>query len=33
MMLADLGIEDNRWYHDPSIECDNEEIVAIKLIK
>ena len=33
MMLADLGIVDNRWYHDPLIESNNGNTVAIKLLK
>ena len=33
MMLADLGIVDNRWYHDPLIKSYHDNTVALKLLK
>ena len=33
MMLADLGIVDNRWYHDPLIKSYHGNTVALKLLK
>ena len=33
MMLADLGIEDDRWYHDPLIKSINGKTVVLKLLK
>ena len=33
MMLADLGIVDERWYHDPLIKSANGNTVALKLLK
>ena len=33
MMLTNLGIIDNRWYHDPLFVSDNYNTVALKLLK
>ena len=33
MMLANLGIVDIRWYHDPLIKSHNNNTVALTLIK
>ena len=33
MMLADLGIMDYRWYHDPKIKSKHSYNVALKLLK
>ena len=33
MMLANLGVIDNRWYHDPLIRSNHNNTVAVKLLK
>ena len=33
MMLADLGIVDEKWYHDPLTKATNGNMIALKLLK